>query len=1032
MSIASVAIEKKKVTYFAAFLIVLAGLASYFALGQLEDPEFTVKNAVIVTPYPGAGPREVELEVTDRIETALQELKQLKYVKSFSRAGLSYIQIEILPAYSSAELPQIWDEMRRKIRKIEDDLPPGAGRPSINDDFGDVFGFQLALVSDGYSYAELEGFAKGLRKELGLVEGVARVDLWGVQRKAVYLTVREGQFTQLGLSEESIEQTLQQQNVVVDAGGLDVLSKRYRIAPTGEFASPSDIGDLVLRPTVVDAVQDDSLFPGRPSRSELIRIRDIGEVDLGYVDPPTQLMRFNGREAIGISITNVPGANVVDVGRNIDERLAELSAQLPIGIEVERMHWMSDAVSDAVNNFIISFAEAVGIVLVILALAMGWRMGLIIGSSLIVTILGSFILMSIFGIDLQRMSLGALVIALGMMVDNAIVVADGVAVRLEQGMDRVKAAVEAATQPSGPLLGATVIAVMAFYPIFASTESAGEYCATLFSVVAISLIFSWVVAITLTPVQCIDLLKVSKGAGGDPYGSGFYQRFQRMLGKAIRMRWLTLGAMVGLLVAASVGFGNVSKLFFPDSSMSKFMIDYFAPEGTRINDVAGQLQTLEKKLLEDERIDSVTSFVGSGPPRFYLPVEPEEINSSYGQLIVNVHDFREIKGLVKELSPWISENMPDALVPVREYGVGPANTWKFELRVSGPADAEPDTLRSLAQRYVDVLDAEPMTAYTRTDWRQRVQKLVPVYNEERGRWAGVTRPDIAKTTKRAFDGRSVGLYREDDDLIPILLRHTEQERRNVSNVPQLQVQPTRATSSIPLGQVTDGVVTEWEDPIVRRRDRRRTIAVQANPIPGVTLPTLRAAVVDQIEAIELPPGYSWEWGGEWEKTVDSQASLLPGIIPAVVIMLFILVYLFNAFLPPLIIIATIPFAFIGITAGLLTFDISFGFMALLGTMSLAGMMVKNAIVLLDQADIEVAAGKERYDAIMSAAISRLRPVLLAAATTVLGVVPLLQDVFWIGLAVTIMAGLTFGTVLTMIMVPVLYAMFYRLKSPDPA
>ena len=414
---------------------------------------------------------------------------------------------------------------------------------------------------------------------------------------------------------------------------------------------------------------------------------------------------------------------------------------------------------------------------------------------------------------------------------------------------------------------------------------------------------------------------------------------------------------------------------------------------------------MEKKLLEDERIDSVTSFVGSGPPRFYLPVEPEEINSSYGQLIVNVHDFREIKGLVKELSPWISENMPDALVPVREYGVGPANTWKFELRVSGPADAEPDTLRSLAQRYVDVLEDEPMTAYTRTDWRQRVQKLVPVYNEERGRWAGVTRQDIAKTTKRAFDGRSVGLYREDDDLIPILLRHTEQERQNVSNVPQLQVQPALARPSpVPLGQVTDHIITEWEDPIVRRRDRRRTIAVQANPVPGVTLPTLRAAVVDQVDAIELPPGYSWAWGGEWEKTVDSQASLLPGVIPAVVIMLFILVYLFNAFLPPLIIVATIPFAFIGITAGLLAFDISFGFMALLGTMSLAGMMVKNAIVLLDQADIEVAAGKERYDAIMSAAISRLRPVLLAAATTVLGVVPLLQDVFWIGLAVTIMAG----------------------------
>ncbi|MGI9509357.1 MAG: efflux RND transporter permease subunit, partial [Geminicoccaceae bacterium] len=1024
MSIASVAIDKKKVTYFAAFLVVVAGLASFFSLGQLEDPEFTVKSALIVTTYPGAGPKEVELEVTDRIETALQELKQLDYVKSFSRAGLSYIQVEIQPTYGSDVLPQIWDEMRRKIRKVEDDLPPGAGRPAINDDFGDVFGFQLALVSDGYSFADLERFAKSLRKELGLVEGVARVDLWGVQRKAIYLTVREGPFTQLGLSEESIEQTLQQQNLVVEAGGLDLMSKRYRIAPTGEFSSPSDIGNLVLRPTVLDVVQDRERVPAAVTRPELIRINDIGEVNLGYIDPPQQLMRFNGRPAIGISITNVPGVNIVDVGRNIDERLAVLGEQLPIGIEIEHMHWMSEAVSDAVDNFIISFAEAVGIVLVVLALAMGWRMGLIIGSSLIITILGSFILMSMFGIDLQRMSLGALVIALGMMVDNAIVVADGVSVRLEQGMDRRKAALEAAMQPSGPLLGATVIAVMAFYPIFASPESAGEYCATLFSVVAISLLFSWVVAITLTPVQCIDLLKVDKSSGDDPYGSGLYQRFRGMLAKAIRMRWLTLGAMVGLLAMAFVGFGNVSKLFFPSSSMSKFMIDYFAPEGTRIQDVAGQLQALEQRLLEDERVENVTAFVGSGPPRFYLPVEPEEINSSYGQLIVNVRDFREIKPLVTDLRPWISENLPNALVPVREYGVGPANTWKFELRLSGPADADPDTLRSLAQRYVDVLEDEPMTAYARTDWRQRVQKVVPVYNEERGRWAGVTRNDIAKTTKRAFDGRPVGLYREDDDLIPILLRHDEEERRNISNVPQLQVQPERSTRPVPLAQVTDAIVTEWEDPVIRRRDRRRTIAVQANPIPGVTLPTMREAVLEKVEAVELPPGYSWEWGGEWENTVDSQSSLLPGVIPAVVIMLFILVYLFNAFLPPLIIVATIPFAFIGITAGLLTFDISFGFMALLGTMSLAGMMVKNAIVLLDQADIEVAAGKERYDAIMSAAVSRLRPVLLAAATTVLGVVPLIQDVFWIGLAVTIMAGLTFGTILTMIMVPVLYATFY--------
>ncbi len=1031
MSLARFAIEKRVVTYFAVFLLFVAGIASFFSLGQLEDPEFTVKTAVVATAYPGASPEEVELEVTDRIELALQEMKQLDYLESFSRAGFSLIKVNIKPEYWSDQLPQVWDELRRKIRDIETTLPPAAGRPVVADDYGDVFGLLLAVTGDGYTYAELEEYAKDLKKELSLVEGVARVELWGVQDKVIYLDVSEKQLSQLGLTDENIETTLRQQNMVVDAGSVDVQDKRFRIAPTGEFASPGDIADLTIRPSLLDVLQNLTRLQ-EPRSAELIRIRDIGTVRRGHRDPPSMLMRYNGAPALGISITNISGVNVVEMGRAVDARLNELLQELPVGIEVHRVHWQSNVVADAVNGFLINFAEAVGIVLIVLTLAMGWRMGVIIGTALILTILGTFAFMAVFGIDLQRMSLGALVIALGMMVDNAIVVADGMLVRLERGMDRTQAAIESTSQPAWPLLGATVVAVMAFYPIFASVEGAGEYCRTLFTVVAISLLLSWVLSMTVTPLQCIDMLPTPKeDSEADPYGGRFYQRFRGILERAIRARVLFMSGMVALLVVSILGFGYVKQLFFPDSSMPKFMIDYWAPQGTRIQQVGADLKKAEAKLLADNRIESVSAFIGAGPPRFYLPVDPESPNESYGQLIVNVHDFRDVDALISELAPWFQENYPQALVPIRKYGVGPSETWKFEVRFSGPAVADRGVLRSIAERGVAILEASPLAGLVQTDWRQRVQKVVPEYNQERARWAAVSREDIARATKRAFDGRTVGLYREGDDLIPIVLRHVEEERQNVGALDVLQVQPAVSTNTVPLSQVTDAVRPEWEDPFIWRRDRRRTITVQSNPIPGVTLPTLRASVLEGFEAIELPPGYTMEWGGEYESSRDSQASLVPGIIPAITIMALIIVALFNAFRPPLIIVLTIPFAVIGITAGLLTFDVPFGFLALLGAMSLSGMMIKNAIVLLDEVNLNLAAGRSPYQSVIDSAISRLRPVALAAATTVLGVIPLLQDVFWIGMAVTIMAGLTFGTVLTMVVVPVLYTTLYRIPPPQP-
>ncbi|MEM9348273.1 MAG: efflux RND transporter permease subunit [Planctomycetota bacterium] len=1028
MGLTKLAVENKAVTYFLTLVVGIAGVFGYFSLGQLEDPEFSIKSAKIITIYPGASPEEVELEVTDPLEIALQELPQLKYVESTSRAGESSITVEIKSQYWSDELPQIWDQLRSKVRDTQDDLPDGALTSTVDDDFGKVYGLQLAVVGEGYTPAELEEYAKFLRKELSVVDGVSRVDLWGEQQRVIYFDVAETQLAALGLTASSIQNTLDDQNEVVDPGSLDVQRRRLRIAPTGTFTSPSDIGELTIRAAESDAAGDPDAAATSPD--ELIRMRDIGTIREGYDDPPEKLMRFNGKPAIGLSITNAPGANVVKVGEAVDARLAELNAALPVGIEVSRVHWMSDVVDEAVVGFLESFALAVAIVIVVITIGMGLRMSIIIGTALIMTILGSFAVMSVMDISLQRMSLGALIIALGMMVDNAVVVADGMSARMKRGVPRREAAIAAGSEPSLPLLGATIIGAIAFYPIYASTEGAGEYCRTLFTVIATSLLVSWLVSVTLTPLQCIDLVKDPKSTTSDPYQTPLFSLFRKVLVLLIKIRIVVIAGMTVALVFSLSNFGQVKQLFFPDSSMTKFMIDVYGYEGTRIQTIEGELIRAEQMLQEDERITDITSYIGSGPPRFYLPVEPEPPLGSYAQLVVNVEDESEINGLITDLSPWFTENMPDNLVVLRKFGVGPSNTWSFELRLSGPAVADPETLRGLADQAVAIVEQSPYAGPARTDWRERSPRLEPKFNQERARWASVGRNDISNALALSFDGQQVGTYREGDELLPIIMRRTEAERRSFETLDSLQVNPSGSTETVPLAQVTDGVEIAFEDTLIGRYNRRRTITVEATPAFGASLNDLRNDVLAQIEGIELPPGYTMEWGGEYEDTADAQASLLPGLGPMAIIILSLLVALFNAYRPLIVMLLTLPFVMIGVTWGFLIFDAPFGFVALLALMSLIGMMLKNAIVLIDEVEAQLKAGQPRGEALIRAAQSRLSPVVLASATTVLGVIPLLGDNFWIGLSVTIMAGLSFGTVLTMLLLPVLYSIFYRIKTPS--
>jgi multidrug efflux pump subunit AcrB len=1052
MNLTRFALEKNVLVHFVVVVLVVGGILSFATMGRLEDPDFTIKTAVIVTGYPGASPQEVELEVTDPLERAIQELPEVYHLYSFSRAGLSIIKVDIRETIKADEMPQVWDQMRAKINDVRPRLPPGVLEPDIGDDFSFVFGFVLAITGEGYSYAELEKYAKALRKELNGVRGVARSELWGEQPKVVYLDVSEAQMAALKISKQDILATLALQNMVVRSGDLNVGGLRLRIETAGEFETPEDIGELPVRRSLADMVISgiesaeffsrdlSETMPTGTARSgsagdvrgsELVRIKDIATVRQGFLEPAFQKMRFQGQDALAIQLANVAGGNVLETGKAIDKRLDELLPQLPAGIEVERFVWQSDLVDEAIGGFVINLAEAVLIVFLVLALAMGLRMGLVIGWALILTILGTFMVMKSLDIALQRVSLGALVVALGMMVDNAIVVADNYVVRLKRGMSPKEAAIDSAATPGTALLGATIVAAMAFYPVFVAPHSSGEYAATLFTVVAVSLLWSWLIALTVTPLNCIAFLKPPKdeGENSDPYDTPFFRRYRGLLETAIRKRVLTIVSLLGLLVLAGYGFTGVPQQFFPDSTRSQFMIDFWAPQGTPLEKVSEDIRAIEEKLAADPRVRNVGAFIGRGGPRFYLPVDPEFPYSSFAQLIVNTPSFDEVNLLVEDYEPWLRDNYPDILTRVRKYAVGTGETWPFELRISGPAEADLDTLRRLGDEVKDILRESPYAKHIRTDMRQRTQKIVVEYDQDRARWAAVSRADVAQALARVTDGTPVGLYREGDSLLPVIVRDAETDRRRaVGQLDLVQVQPSLAINSAPLGQVIDGIALEWEDPIITRFDRRRQIAVQASPV-GVTSPTLHADVVDKINAIELPPAYEFFWDGDYFMTRGAQLALIPGMIPAFLIMTLIIVALFNSVKPSLVIACTVPFALIGITAILLPTQTPFGFMSLLGAMSLIGLMIKNSIVLLDEIDANKANGLVPYDAVIAAGMSRVRPIALGAATTILGVAPLIQDAFWVSMALVMMLGLLFGTLLTVILVPTLYSAFYKIASP---
>ncbi|WP_318455491.1 efflux RND transporter permease subunit [Photobacterium leiognathi] len=1016
--IATYFIKNKVISWMLTLIFLVGGTFSFFGLGQLEDPAFTIKDAMVVTAYPGATPQQVEEEVTYPIEKAIQQLTYVDEVNSISSRGLSQITVTMKNNYGPDDLPQIWDELRRKVNDISSNLPPGVAKPKVIDDFGDVYGILLAITGDGYSYKELSDYVDYLRREIELVDGVGKVGVTGNQQEQVFIEISMQRLSSLGISLETIYNILATQNLVTSAGAVRIGDEYVRVHPTGEFKNVDELGDLIIT---------------EKGANGLIYLRDVADIKKGFKEIPDNLVGFNGHEALNVGVSFVEGVNVVEVGQRVMQKLAELKEQQPVGIDIDAVYSQPIEVDKSVSGFVVSLGQAVVIVIVVLLFFMGLRSGLLIGLILLLTVLGTFVFMKWLAIDLQRISLGALVIALGMLVDNAIVVVEGILIGMQKGRTRMQAASDIVTQTKWPLLGATVIAVMAFAPIGLSQDSTGEYCRTLFTVLLISLMLSWFTAISLTPFFA-DLffknVKVDQADDQkDPYGSIFFVVYRKSLEFCMRQAWMTVIVLILMLGGSVYGFTLLKQSFFPASTTPMFMVDVWLPEGTDIRATNDTLKQLEKVVGAEEGVEYVSSSAGKGSQRFMLTYAPEKSYAAYGELIVRVDSFESVVPVMKKFRDQLDKDFPEIEYKAKLVMLGPSSGSKIEARIVG---SDPTVLRGIASQVVDVMNADPGAFNIRHDWRERTKVIEPVFNESQARRYGITKKDVDELLQMAFSGLNIGLYREGTNLMPIVARLPEEERVDISTIEGMKIWSPAIQGYIPLQQVVLDVNVRWEDPLVVRKNRKRVLTVMADPDPigEETAATVQKRIMPAIAAIELPEGYSLEWGGEYESSADAQASLFQTMPMGYLAMFLITIFLFNKVKEALIVWATVPLAIIGVTLGLLLLNTPFGFMALLGFLSLSGMLVKNGIVLLDQIEIEIASGKEKYQAVVDAAVSRVRPVCMAAITTVLGMLPLLPDVFFKPMAVTIMFGLSFATVLTLIVVPVLYRLFHKLKVPS--
>ncbi len=1014
MNIAEFSIKNQLLLVIVILLSMFGGWNAYKTMPRFEDPEFTIRQALIFTAYPGASPEEVAREVSEPLETAIQSLQEVKSIKAKSSAGLSEISVEIKYEFSpdKAALQGIWAKLRNKIKDAESKLPQGTQTPIVNDDFGDLYGLYYFITGEDYSDAELRAYSKELQKEILSVNGVAKVQMAGEQQEAIFVEISRDESVRLGASISNLYEILNQQNSIVSAGNVTIGDQRIIINPSGLIDSVEAIGDVLVSTS---------------SDGKITYLRDIANVYRGYQTPSQKIIRYNGKPAIALGVSNVSGGNVVVVAQAVDAKIREAESRRPAGMEVSTYYNQGEIVKASVDNFVVNVLMALVIVIITLFIFMGLRSAIVMGFILILTIAATLAVMKLVDIPMHRISLGALIIALGMMVDNAIVVTEGILVGVQRGKKKLEITKTIISQTKWPLLGGTLVGIIAFAPIGFAPGQTAEYTNALFWVILISLAWSWVFALTLTPLCCYWLFPEAKGSLVETKDGAFFRIYKNMMRKALGLRWLVVAGVVGLFLAAVWGAQFMAQGFFPQSTSPQLVVDYWLPEGTRIERTENDMMELEAFVSKMDNVDAVQTLIGGGGIRYMLTYGPESPNGAYGQLLVRVKDYHLIDPMMPIIQAHITEAYPDASSKAWRFVLGPGGGSKIEAEFSGP---DPAVLRQLANQAKAIMTQDGDALSIQDDWRQPVSVIVPVYNEIAARRAGVSRKDLADALTTHFNGKTVGTYREGVDLIPIIARSPDAANATVESIKNIQVISSATGNAVPIAQVTSGFETVWRDGMLKSKDRVFRIKAQCDPLPGQLTTTLFNRLRPHVETLEIPDGYELEWGGEFRNSKESNDDLMSAIPMGFLVMVLVVVILFGKIKQPLIIWLVVPLSIIGVVFGLVVTRVPLEFMGILGILSLSGLLIKNAIVLVDQMDVEIRDGKARFDAVVDSATSRVRPVMMGTLTTVLGVIPLFFDAFFKSMAVVIVFGLTFATLLTLLVVPILYSIFFKVNSKE--
>ena len=1012
MNIAKYSLDNPKVIYFFLAIMLIGGIFSFESLGKKEDSPFVIKTAVLITKYPGASPQEVEELITEPIEREIQTMRRVHKIKSESYYGMSKINIELSPATPPDEMPQMWDELRRKTLNIQPQLPQGASTITVSDDFGDVFGIYFALTADeGFSYHDLREWGQKIKTDLVTIEGVQKVALFGEQVEVVNVYISMSKLANSGINLNTVMQTIKSQNSLINTGEKKAGNIQLKILAEGTYKNLNDIRNQLI-PT---------------ETGQQVRLGDITVIEKGYLEPPGTLIRVNGKRAIGVGVSTAPDYDVVKAGEQVRIKLSQLEERMPVGIEMVTLYPEDQIAREANNGFILNLVESVAIVIFIILLVMGVRAGVLIGSSLIFSIGGTLLIMLFIGVGLNRTSLAAFIIAMGMLVDTAIVVTDNAQIAIKRGVRRRQALIDGATIPQWGLLGATLIAIFSFLPLYLAPSSVAEMIKPLFIVLAVSLGLSWILALTQTTVFGNFILKDQRDTSGkDPYDTKLYNKFGKLLYTLIRYKVLTLLVMVGLFVLSLVIMGLMPQNFFPSMDKPYFRADCFLPEAYSIRETERDMDKIQEFLSQQEEVVNVSATYGSSPLRYYLASTSFGPKSNFANLLVEVKDKKYTAELEARLNEYVRENYPNILIRSSLFKLSPAVEANIEIGFIGE---NIDTLAALTEQAMTIMRECDMVTDVRSSWGNKVPVWEPAFSQERGQRLGITRQAVAYALKIATNGLALGDYREKDQFMPILLK---EENLDISSLDNMKTLPVFSPSgfAVPLSQVVDSFAFDYNYNVIKRYNRERVMMAQCDARRGANAMAAFSQVWSAVKGMDLPQGYQIKIFGEDESQAESNQALGENMPLTFILIFIVLLLLFKAYRKPTIILLMVPLIFIGVVLGLLITGKMLDFFAILGVLGLVGMNIKNAIVLVDQIGIEEEKGLPRLEAIIQATKSRIVPVAMASGTTILGMLPLLFDAMFGGMAACIMGGLLVASLLTILVLPVTYSLLFRVKAGE--